>query len=253
MLADGRVLVFGGWSQLSSYNTSSSEPFYNSVPLRSAEIYDPASNSFSATGSTVVPHAGVGASLLGNGDAFLASGIVGFTPQFTPVTEEYHVGVAGADGGADAAGTFTSAGPLPGNAAGYALVQTLGSRQVFVLLLGGVAETAGVTSGGPAYLFDPTTGAFTSVGNDLFGANGGLRLPSGNVFLAGGGGAASPTAQTELYLSSSSTFALTGDMTSVRREAIMAILPSGGVLVMGGCAQNGCAASIQSTAEVCGP
>jgi hypothetical protein len=64
-LADGRVLVLGGELMTES----------GGVPLSSAEIFDPASGQFSATGSTSVARDGALAVLLQDGRVLVAGGV----------------------------------------------------------------------------------------------------------------------------------------------------------------------------------
>jgi hypothetical protein len=249
-LADGRALVFGGWSQVSSLNYSTGVLSYTTNSLNSAEVYDPASNTFQLTGSLTTPRAVAGVSLLPNGNVFTVGGIASPTsPYFTGTAEIYNT--TASDGGAT--GTFTSAGSLPDGVVGYPLAATLKSGKVFILILGGIVGGGSVTAGGPAFLFDPSTNAFTPTASDLIGANNGIGLQSGDVFFVGGTQSGAPTAQTELYQAASGTWLATGNMTTVRSGPALANLPNGDVLVVGGCQKGSCGSSVLASAEICSP
>jgi hypothetical protein len=155
------------------------------------------------------------------------------------------------DGGA--AGTFTSVGSLPNGTVGYTWMTTMNSGHVFILMLGGVLAGTGITSGGPTFVFDPSTNAFSPAASDLIGANGGVALQNGNMFFVGGNQSGSPTAQTELYQVASGSWQMTGNMTAVRRGPALADLPNGNVLVVGGCTQASCGATVLASAEICSP
>jgi hypothetical protein len=240
-LSDGRAIVYGGWSQLAGYAKNTASVGYTAAPLTTAELYDPRSNTFSATGPTGTPHAFSAGTRLGDGTVLIASGITGLG-QDTAAAEVY-----------GASGTFASAGNLPNNAAGQPFALTLNDGRGFVFMAGGFLDNSGYTAGGLGFLYDPIAGTFESAPKDLIGANAGALLPGGDLFLAGGGGAASPTAQTEIYHVASSTWEYAGNMTVARRRATLATLPSGGVLVMSGCTLSACTTTILTSAEVCGP
>ncbi len=253
-LEDGRVLVLGGWSSIVGFNTSTGLLTYNTVPLRTAEIYDPVSGAFASTGSMATARGFLGRSRLSNGSVFVVGGIAAVSPQFTGTAELYNSTTA-SDGGVDSgtAGTFTPVGTLPNGAAGYPLAATLKSGKVLILILGGVLQTSGFTTGGPSFLFDPSNNTFGSPSTDLIAANNGILLQSGDVFFVGGNHSGSPTAQTEIYQAASGTWQVREDTTIVRHSSSLANLPDGDVLVIGGCSTDSCGSNVLTSAEICTP
>ncbi len=193
-LADGRVLLTGGvaydWS-LADY-----------VIVDTAEIYDPVSRIFTATGSMTQPRSGHTATLLQDGRVFIGEGLFG--DIFDPVN-----------------GTFTPTA-APCDASG---TQTLLADGRVLVTLGDYAE-----------LFDPLTGTCgtrmsmttTRVWHTA------TRLPDGKVLLAGGQGEISA----ELFDPVTSTFTVTGSMGKERYGHAATLLPDGRVLITGGSGNN---------------
>ena len=116
LLPDGRVLVAGGW-----YATSSSDPSHETV-----EIYDPAANKWSTTGSMIQARAEFGMVNLADGRVLAAGGI---DPAYkvTAASELYD----------PATGTWHATGRLAVGAMGSA-VQPL--RDGRVLIVGGAMD-----------------------------------------------------------------------------------------------------------------
>lgn len=96
LLSNGKVLIAGGFSQVG----------LTIEGLSSAELYDPATGSFSATGSMSVPRVSHTATLLPDGRVLIAGGYAGFTNQEA----------AGATSSAElydsVTGTFTATGQM---------------------------------------------------------------------------------------------------------------------------------------------
>ena len=226
-LADGRVLVVGGASQADSFTP----------PHASAEIFDPATGNWTATGSLNVARSLHTATLLADGRVFVAGG---------------------------------SASPLPASGAALTSAEifdpTIGSNGLFLpagsLTVARMAHTATLLSDGrvliaggrgsatvpPPYhntgeIYDPAGGgSFTLVG-DLMAtprdSHRATRLNDGRVLLVGG--LSAPFA----YLSSAEVFdpaglgglgefTNTGSMTSSRINHTSTLLDDGRVLVAGG-------------------
>ena len=77
LLANGKVLIAGGY-----YNDITN----NRDPSSSAELYDPASGTFSPTGSMSTPRDDATATLLANGKVLIAGGYYNIYPGYNPVS-----------------------------------------------------------------------------------------------------------------------------------------------------------------------
>lgn len=183
-LADGRVLVAGG--------KTSSSPFTGGT--NHAEVYDPLTNTWAATGSMAEVRANHAATLLSDGRAFVVSGVVvGAFPSppfhsaeiFDPASETWSVAAA-----IPRPRMFTTASLLPS---------------------GKVVVAAGKVDIGTTVfstdIFDPATGTW-SFGPDLNTVRSGHSatiLSDGRVLLAGGL-AAGTTTSPQVSLSSAEIF-----------------------------------------------
>jgi hypothetical protein len=249
LLANGKVLIAGGFKDPSSgtYDTS-------------AEIYDPSTGTFTATGN-MVSSGSAASTLLHDGRVFIA--VAGVNAEiYDPST-----------------GTFALTGAYAGSSPGYVDTATL-LADGRVLVTGcaqkctiGVTElydpstnsfsltdplspwdnenTATLLTNGAvlfvgsgeleqpanAELYDPVAGKFTTLENSIasheFAAA--ARLLDGTVLITGGqlaGGDGSPAA--ELYLPATGGFELVGDMTAGRHEHTATLLRDGTVLIAGG-------------------
>ena len=120
-----------------------------------------------------------------------------------------------------------------------------------VLIAGG---TAGVDPASNPELYDPATGAFTSVTPLLAPVSDALTatlLPNGNVLIAGGrapSGSSSPRA--ELYDAATGSFTALGDMTTDRAFHTATLLPDGKVLIAGANNYNGGSSPGLASAEI---
>ncbi len=130
LLADGRVLIVGGFSQR---GTPGGKDYWEG-PLETAEVYDPAAGGFAATGSMAVGRYAHTATLLPSGRVLVAGGYSG-------TAELYDAG----------SGTFTATGAMAGSRQGHTATLLADGR---VLLLGG----------GTVEVFDPGGGTFQLVG-----------------------------------------------------------------------------------------
>jgi N-acetylneuraminic acid mutarotase len=129
LLADGRVLVAGGW-----YAMSSSDPSHETV-----EIYDPAANKWSTTGSMIQARAEFGMAMLPDGRVLAAGGIDSLY-QVTAGSEMYD----------PATGTWHATGTLAVGAMG-SVVQPLGDGRV--LIAGGAMDALASKVTGACELF----------------------------------------------------------------------------------------------------
>jgi N-acetylneuraminic acid mutarotase len=228
LLLDGRVLVVGG-------------PIETISPSNSAELYDPGTGTWAATGSMLAPRFQYTATLLPDGKVLVAGGVnnvvlAGGTNDGPLVSAELYDPVSG---------TWAATGAM--ETARYDHTATL-------LRDGKVLVAAGIVAGDVSddqmpfsELYDPVSGTWTATGAmaaDHFGHTATL-LPNGKVLVAGGYQDASPDRPSaELYDPTSGTWTAAGAMATMRSSHTATLLPNGKVLVAGG--------YIHSTRELCG-
>ena len=206
LLTNGQVLIVGGMRR--------NQDFY-----RSAELYDPATEKFSATGSMALARVGPAAVRLPSGQVLVVGGYVGHS--VTDVAEIYD----------PATGKFSDAGRM---------TQKRGRPAVTLLTTGDVLITGGSENDGPggvasAELFHSATGKFEAVAPMHAGrvSHTSILLTDGRVLICGGRGD-EVTASAELYDPASKTFTATGKMIAPRYKHSAGLLPDGRVLVAGG-------------------
>lgn len=205
-LRDGKVLVAGG-------STGCDSPCYTS----SAELYDPATGTFTLTGKMTVPRAEARAVLLRTGEVLLVGGtpVTESNPALTP--ELYH----------PSNGTFSSLGETH-----------LSDATQITLLNDGRALVVG---GSGSDLYDPSTQHFVTTGAMTVPRNkfGGALLPDGRVLIAGGqaGGAwGTRVTSTQIYDPRTGKFLPGPDLNENRFKLSKAVvsLKDGRVLIAGG-------------------
>jgi WD40 repeat protein len=226
LLADGRVLVAGGLREVPAANGSGDS---TGVTLASAELYDPVSGTWTATGSMVTPREGHTATLLRDGRVLVTGGREKGTSA-----ELYD----------PASGSWTATGDMvtPG---AWGQTATL-LRDGRVLVVGGYGGIA-VGTLSSAELYDPASGTWTATGSMARPRVGhtATLLPDGRVLVVGGDGgsaAALPLTSAELYDPTSGTWSGTGSMVTPRyggasdptRNHTATVLADGRVLVAGG-------------------
>jgi hypothetical protein len=218
LLGDGTVLVSGGLNLAGDTN---------GTPVASAEIYDPATASFTLLAASMSTgrffHT---ATLLGNGKVLITGGASNGTSSMS--AELYD----------PATKTFTPTGNLTVAREGHASTLLNSGR---VLLTGGAATFAG-DSTTTAELYDPGTGSFTATNSmtSKRSAHSATLLKNGQVLLAGGsavfygGGESNSLSSAELFDPTTGSFTATADMTAVRESHTSTLLGGGQVLVVGG-------------------
>ena len=226
LLSNGKVLVAGGNQTVTTTN----------MPVLVSELYDPATGSWSTSGSMATARGGHTATRLPNGKVL----VVGGNSGAAMTAELYDPGT----------GVWSPAGTLPGsNRSGHQAVLLSSGK---VLVSGGSTETELHTAF--TALYEPATGAWSSTASMQNGRSGHslTRLKDGRVLAVGGMGHTSvwpyiySLSTAELYNPFTGTWTLTGSMahheiflTPGRTEHKAALLPSGKVLVTGGLESDG--------------
>ncbi|WP_224366226.1 kelch repeat-containing protein [Hyalangium versicolor] len=207
-LPSGQVLAAGGEGGGSSTTNT---------PFNSAELYDPATGTWSPTGSMITAREEYTATMLTSGKVLVAggwgSGYLNSAELYDPAT-----------------GTWKKTGPLH-TARGYHTATLLPSGKV---LVAGGYDFFGAGYFNSAEVYDPATGAWRTTGamNTARAHHTATLLPSGKVLVAGGSNDHS-LASAELYDPATETWSLAGTMASARLDHTATLLPSGKVLVAG--------------------
>jgi hypothetical protein len=245
---------------------------YNGDYLNSAEVFDPATNRFASVGQMVTPRSGHVATLLNNGKVLLAGGVgTGWTfladaELFDPNTNiftatggmttarESHTATLLKDGKVlitgghkgrrsaitiytsteiynPASGTFKASSNLTVKRHKHDATLLTDGR---VLIIGGSDERDGDGAYRNAEVFNPASGTFTAVKNNMNAARYKLQgtailLKNGKVLIAGGANRA------EVFDPATDSFSLAdGDMGTKRLFATATLLKDGQVLITGG-------------------
>jgi uncharacterized repeat protein (TIGR03803 family) len=207
LLTNGEVLVAGG---------------YGTAALTSAELYNPATGTWTTTGSLNAARQYHTATLLTNGQVLVAGG-----------EDNSGDALASAELYNPTSGTWTTTiGSMA--TARYLHTATLLSNGK-VLVAGGYNALAS------AELYNPTTGMWTTTGSMTTGRNDhtATLLTNGQVLVAGGTGASGALSSAELYTTSSGTWSTTGSLTNARYLHTATELVNGQVLVAGGFGTGG--------------
>jgi hypothetical protein len=247
LLLDGRVLVAG-----SRANTAAS---------RTADVFDPGGNTWSATGDLVGGRSTHTATLLPDGEVLIAGGqtntavILGTAERFDPGTDTWRSttsmgtvrwrqaatllrdGRVLVTGGFEAAALDTAEIYDPTNESWTPVVAAMTVPRYFhtstLLPSGKVLLVGGETSAGSAELFDPATGTFATTGSPNLAHDTNFTatlLRNGRVLVVGG--VVNPQAA-EVYDPVTGTWTVVPNTIGERAAHAAALLPDGRVLVAG--------------------
>jgi hypothetical protein len=230
LLPDGRVLVAGGTTgaaavaaggiQLASVRSVATYPDV----LATAELYDPATGTFSRTGSMTTERVNHTATQLADGRV-LVVGAGDSNFGNLPSAEVYD----------PATGAFHGTGSMAVGRYSHTATLLLDGR---VLVAGGKnGESNSLDS---AELYDPATGRFSSAGSmhDARAGYTATRLLDGRVLIAGGwdneGQSWQVLSAAELYDAGAGTFTVIGSIGEPRTDQTATLLADGRVLIAGG-------------------
>lgn len=221
LLNDGKVLIAGGRGEIGNIQQD----------IAPCEIYDPATGTFTLTGSLTTPRAGHSAFLLGNGKVIVIGGRADGT--WANVVELYD----------PATGQWANAGSM-------AVLGVQGNTPVYrssgksAMLLDGRILTAGggyLIGGNQAEIYDPATSQsiLTAAMPDGDRINHAIiRLTSGVVLVAGG----SAYVTNSVVYDPADAWGITGTLATRQltwEAATVALLPNGKVLHAGGADTDG--------------
>lgn len=225
LLNNGEVLIAGGFTYGSCCASYSS-----------AELYNPTTGTFTATGSMIYPRDEHMATLLTNGKILITGG---WDPNDNPLApaEIYN----------PAAGKFTAAGNMTTARLDHTATLLPNGK---VLIAGGFNSSLTIVAS--AELYDPAAGTFTATGNMTAARaqHTATVLTNGKVLIAGGDNNGSVLSSAELYDPATGTFTATGSMITACSVQTATLLGNGEVLIAGGANPNG---APLSTAELYDP
>jgi N-acetylneuraminic acid mutarotase len=219
-LQSGLVLVVGGFNRQAGQGL---------VPVKTAELYDPVTKTWSATESMLSSRVFHAATLLPNGKVLVTGGL-------TPGADKSLISAATAELYDPATGHWTHIHPM--SVARHGHTATLIGN--IVLIAGGSSGPDSLPRANPissAEIYNVTTGVWSSTGsmNDPRGFHRATLLNDGTVLVEGGSiGNFIPTDTSELYNPSSGTWSLTVGMHHARESHAAILLNTGQVLVAGG-------------------
>jgi hypothetical protein len=258
LLPDGKVLITGGYG--------AAAPPGN---LASAELYDPSSGTFTATGNMLTAQGWHSANLLGNGKVLITGGFTVYpnlanaelydpptgtfaaTGSYVPtrfICDFCPPSILLADGKVLFAGTFPAQIYDPVTGAFSVTGAMREEHSTPTLLMNGTVLFAGGVSLGrlaTAELYDPVRASFNSAPNMAWRRvwHTATLLPDGAALIAGGeteecsGNSCSfsgSTESVEIYDPSSGAFVSTGSMSTRRGVHTATLLNDGRVLIAGG-------------------
>lgn len=266
-LADGRVLVTGGFGYITD--------FTQTVILQTAEIFDPSSATWRLTGNMNQPRAQHAAVALADGRVLVAGGYdfgppltsaeifspksqaasppdaTSMRPGFVPPRVARRARLASGHShrmprpiGVLRRGRSGAPPPSMGTWMTTASMHVGRAFQPATLLQNGKVLVEGcdaLGSGGKtAELYDPAKGTWTLTGSMHVARCGhsAVLLNDGRVLVAGGASGADVWSSMEIYDPATQRWSLAGNLNSTRSDVTLALLPNGVVLAPAGFAVN---------------
>jgi hypothetical protein len=233
LLPNGDVLVAGGTTTGGVQGTGGGQTI---SPVASAEVFHPASGTWTATKSMGDSRFEATATTLSDGRVLIVGGFGG-TPAQSQTGPQF-AALKSAEIFDPAVGAFTGAGTMTEGRA-LQVATRIGNGQV--LEIGGLGGPTGAVTLATAERFDPTTGAWTEVAPMVAQGRDGASIASlvnGNVLVAGGetvdNGARHSLATAAVYDPAKNVWHPAGSMSCPRSGAGAAVLADGSALVIGG-------------------
>jgi uncharacterized protein YecT (DUF1311 family) len=258
LLPNGKVLIAGGAST-----------GYGGAALGSAELYDPSTGRFTATGNLVYARKGHAATLLPDGKVLISGGYAedDVTPGSTSYVSIPELYDPASGTFSQAEGSFPSYGAATMLSNGKVLFTEVGAadgdtvtaelydpasgrtthvqnnptirRETATLLQNGqvlVVAEGKVAAGTAAYLYSPETNRFSVTGSPSakYLYHTATLLLNGKVLLAGGEVRGGVRNAAELYDPATGRFSPAGNLLSARFFHSAILLPNGKVLIAGG-------------------
>ncbi|MBI2121983.1 MAG: S8 family serine peptidase [Candidatus Sungbacteria bacterium] len=217
VLPNGKVLIAGGQT----------ENGFASGATTSAELFDPATNTFTRTGTMFLPRRAHTATLLPNGKVLMAGGWDGIDPASYIATELYD----------PASGTFSFIGNMTHTRHWHTATLL---QDGTVLLIGGEGNINETLAS--AELFNSNTNTFSSVGSmsTVRRFHAAMLLRDGRVLVSGGNGAGGVgfpnLLNAEIYNPLTQTFEAPIQLVAARLRHTATLLPDASVFLAGGLA-----------------
>ena len=217
LLANGKVMVAGGYTLVSGALSSAS----------SAEIYDPATGTWTSAGTMSATRRFHTATLLTNGNVMVVGGFDDASGHALSTAEMYDA----------TTGNWTSTGTLSAGRERHTATLLANSKAI---VMGGYDGNGYALSS--AEIYDAATGNWTSTGNmsAVRQNHAATLLTNGSVMVLGGADASgNGLSSAEIYDPTTGNWTSTGTMSAVRRGHTATLLVDGKVLVTGGYNDSG--------------
>jgi hypothetical protein len=220
LLPSGKVLITGGWA----------DPHGNN-PIALAEVYDPASGTWSAGASMAAPRGDHTATLLPNGKVLVSGGYIAGSA------------LASAEVYDPASGTWSTTASMASPRHAHTATLLPNGK---VLVSGGWNRSSLAS----AEVYDPASGTWSATASMASARHWytATPLPNGKVLVSGGsvhGSGGSSMAAAEVYDPASGTWSATAPLASARYGHTATLLSNGKVLVSGGYPGSGRLASAE--------